>query len=940
MPRTEKARTPEQGSPQMPLQEQPLLMLLDGHAMVHRAWYAIQNPLTVRATGQDVRGVYGFAQMLRKAYEDFRPTHMAITFDTPAPTFRHTLFEAYKAQRPEMAPELHQQFPFVRRLMEVQRIPIFELDGYEADDLLGTLSAQAEAQGVETLILTGDTDILQLVSPQVRVILQYRIAEQLVFNETRVRERYGGLTPQQLIHLKALRGDPSDNIPGVPGVGEKTAIRLLQEFGSIGDIYENLDKLPDRQRALMEEHRDRAFQGLQLITIVRDAPVKLDLEASRWGQYSRREVVEFLRELEFRSLVNWVPEGELDGVGDESVAAVAEEAVEVAYQTVTDASALEALARELTASSGFTFDVETAPLDPQSKMVDPMRSSLVGLSFATAPGRAWYVPVGHVEGEQLGLDVALERLKPLMEDPELPKAAHNGNYDMTVFGNHGVTVRGLAFDTMLASHLLGRKALGLKSLALDLLGIEMTPITDLIGTGRNQTTMAQVPVEKAAPYAAADADMTYRLWTMLAEDLRSEGFEKLLTEVEMPLVPVLVDMQITGIKLDVPLLEKMGSALGERLAQLETETYKAVGHRFNMNSPAQLGELLFGELKLHEQIEGMGRPRRTKTGAYSTDASVLEFLAQQGAHPVVGHVLENRQLTKLKSTYVDALPVLVSPHTGRVHTSYNQAGSVTGRVSSNDPNLQNIPIRTELGRQIRVAFVPGEQDWLLLAADYSQIELRVLAHLSQDAALLEAFHQDLDIHGATAAQVFGVPLDGVTADQRRIAKVLNFGVIYGVSAFGISQQTELSVEEGRQFIESYFARYPGAAEYVERTKRQAREQGYVETLLGRRRAIPEIHFSNPNIRQGAEREAINMPVQGTAAEVMKLAMVNLSRRMEAEGLQSRMLLQVHDELIFEAPSQEVEPLKGLVLEVMPSAMELAVPLKVTVKVGANWGELE
>ena len=925
----------------IPEEEQPLLLLVDGHALVHRGWHAIQNPLTLRRTGEDVRGVYGVAQMLLRTVQEYRPTHVVITFDRPGPTFRDELFKDYKAHRPEAPQELRNQFPHVRRLMEALQIPIFEMDGFEADDLLGTLSAQAQQQGLETVILTGDTDILQLVSPHIRVHLQSTVQKQSLYDEAEVRRRYDGLSPDQVRGLKALCGDKSDNIPGVPGIGGKTAAKLLLEHETLQGIYDHLDALPARQAALLDEHRDLVFRGLELVTIVRDIPVLLDLDACRWGQYDRNDVVEVLKDLEFFSLVARWPQGREAHTGPPPAAGGPEE---TRYDVVADAAALEALARELAASGGFALDTETAPVDPEVKGVHAMRSRLVGLSFSMEAGRAWYVPVGHAEGAQLPLDQVLETLRPVLEDPGAPKVAHNANYDLTVLGNHGVTVRGLVFDTMLAAHLLGHKAIGLKNMALDLMGVEMTPITDLIGTGRAQTTFDRVHVDLAAPYACADADMTLRLWTMLDERLREAGQLELFQGVEVPLLPIVVAMQLTGIALDAELLVEMGQRLGERLAELEAEAYEVLGHRFNLGSPKQLGEVLFDELKLQEMAD-IGRPKKTRTGGYATDAATLEALS--GAHPLVDLVLENRQLSKLKSTYVDALPALVNPATGRVHTSYNQAGSATGRFSSNDPNLQNIPIRTELGRQIRLAFRPGPAGWLLLAADYSQIELRVLAHLSGDPTLLEAFRQDLDIHASTAAEVYGVALDQVTADMRRVAKVLNFGVAYGVSAYGISQQTDLSLEEGRDFIESYFGRYPGVKEYLDETKRQAREKGYVETLLGRRRYIPEVHSSNPAIRQGAEREAINMPVQGTAAEIQKLAMIGVARRMESEGLRSHMLLQVHDELIFEAPPEEVEQLRDLVVDVMPRAVELAprpvefaVALRVATKLGANWGELE
>ena len=928
------------------VEDSPLLVLVDGHAMVHRAFHAIQNPLTLRRTGEEVRGVYGFTQMLLRAVETLRPTHLVLTFDYPTPTFRHDLFEEYKAQRPSMPQELSNQFPHIRRLMEALRVPIMEMDRYEADDLLGTLSAQANEKGLDTVIITGDTDTLQLVGPRVRVLLQYSTQKQTIYGETEVRERYGGLTPNQLIDHKALCGDTSDNIPGIPSIGPKTATKLLMQYGDLQGIYDHLDELPARQYSLFEEHHDRVFRGQILVTIVRDAPVTLDLEAARWGAYNRAEVVEVLKDLEFFSTINRIPGGQFDGPV-ESPSAPREDAppsVETRYTTVRDEASLDALVRALTTSQGFAFDTETAPDGLDVKGVQPMRSNLVGLSFSTEAGGAWYVPVGHMEDRQLSLEHVLETLRPVLDDPALPKAAHNGNYDLTVLAAHGLRVQGFAFDTMLAAHLLGHKAIGLKNMSLDLLGEEMTPIGDLIGTGRAQTTMDRVSIDKAAPYACADADMTFRLWVMLEERLRDQGLLDYFTSIEMPLMPIVVDMQVTGVALDVDMMHKMADALGQRVAQLEVDSYEALGHRFNLGSPKQLGEVLFDELRLGDIAE-VGKPKKTKTGGYSTDAAALETL--RGVHPLVDMVLEHRQLSKLKSTYVDALPTLINPRTGRLHTTYNQAGSVTGRVSSNDPNLQNIPIRTDLGRQIRVAFLPGQEGWLLLAADYSQIELRVLAHLSRDPGLLEAFREDQDVHAATAAQVYGVGLDQVTPDMRRIAKVLNFGIIYGLSAFGISQQTELTVEEGRNFIESYLGRYPLVKQYIDDTKQMARDKGYVETLLGRRRYTPEIASSNPTIRQSTEREAINMPVQGTAAEALKLAMLGVAREMGARRLRSNLLLQVHDELIFETPPDEIEELKSLVVGVMPRAMEwapkpveFAVPLKVATKSGANWGELE
>ena len=913
--------------------DKPLLMLIDGHALVHRSWHAIsiREHLSVKKTGEDITAVYGFSNTFLKAIQEWTPTHLAITFDLPAPTFRHAQYAEYKAHRPEMPPELRPQFDRVRQLMRGFNVPIFELEGYEADDLIGTLCRQAEEQKIEAVILTGDTDTFQLVSPWVRVALHHSIRDRKIYDENEVRARYGGLSPAQQPDLKALKGDPSDNIPGVPGVGDKTAVKLMLAYGgSLEAIYENVDtvKPPKLQEALLA-NKERAFLGKQLTTIVRDAPVELDLEECRFGRYDRKEVVEFFRELEFFSIVPRVPEPS-DGPGRADGGAPSPPVIEMKrdqppldYRVVDSTGKLEEMLGQLGSSRSFTFDTETTG-------TNPMRVELVGLSFSTAPGRAWYVPVGHGEGVQLPLEEVLARLKPVLESPEIGKAAHNGNYDLTVLGCYGVTVRNLDFDTMIAAHLLGRKAIGLKNLALDVLNVEMALISELIGRGAKQITMAQVPIEKASDYASSDADMTGRLRTLFEEDLRRQGLWDTFSLVEMPLVPVLVDMQRNGVALDSGALHEMSRDLNEQLKQLEAGIYDVVGHEVNINSPQQLSELLFNELQLP-------KTKRTKTG-YSTDANSLDTL--KGVHPVIDMVLEYRQYSKLKSTYVDALPQMVNPLTGRLHTSYNQTGSATGRVSSSDPNLQNIPVRTELGRQVRRAFLAeNAPDRVLLSADYSQIELRVLAHLSGDQWLLEAFHKGEDIHSSTASLMYDVPTDQVTADMRRIAKVLNFGVIYGLSAYGISQQTEFSPEEGQRFIETYFSKYPGIQSYIESIKEQVRDMGYVATVLGRRRYIPDVNASNYNVRQAAERAAVNMPIQGGAADIMKLAMIRVHRRMEESGLRARMILQVHDELVFEVPIQEVEALREIVNQEMPSALELAVPLNVDMKMGHTWGDL-
>ena len=914
----------------LPADEGPRLILIDGHALVYRSYHAIaiRGNLTVGSTGEDITGVYGFTNTFLRAIQEYNPTHCAITFDLPVPTFRHKLYEPYKAQRPETPPELRPQFDRVRQLMQAFRVPIYQQEGYEADDVIGTLCRQAEEQQVPTIILTGDTDTLQLVSPWVKVALHYSVQERRVYDEAEVKTRFLGLAATQQPDFKALKGDPSDNIPGVPGIGDKTAARLLLEHGTLESVYENVALVgPAKTRQALETHREQALQGKTLTTIVRDVPVDLDMAQTRFWTYSRQEVVDFMRELEFVTIIPRVPEPPL-AEKKKSAVRLEEQTGDLDYQVVDDEEQLADMCRQLAAAPRVAFDTETSHLDA-------MKADLVGLSFATAPGKAWYVPVGHRGGTQLPLEQVLARIRPIMESPIISKAAHNCTFDLTVLEDAGIRTKGMDFDTMVAAQMSGKKTLGLKELALDVLGVEMTRISELIGTGSKQITFDRLPIDqRVRDYACADADLALRLAPTFEEKLRQDGVWDLFAEVEMPLAPVLVTMQRNGVALEQGMLHEMARDINEQLRQLEGDIYNDAGHAFNINSPQQLSQLLFEELKLPPT-------KRTRTGAYTTDAQALEAL--RGSHPLIDGILEYRQLSKLKGTYVDSLPELINPRTLRIHTSFNQVGSATGRVSSSDPNLQNIPIRTELGRQVRRAFVAprvdGEQ-WQLLSADYSQIELRVLAHLSQDSSLLEAFSSGEDIHSATASMMFDVPLNQVKGDHRRIAKVLNFGVIYGLSPYGISQQTEFNPEEGGRFIESYFSKYPGIRGYLEGVKEQARERGYVETVLGRRRYLPEITASNYVVRQAAERMAINMPVQGTAADVMKLAMLRVDQRMREEGLRARLLLQVHDELMFEAPASEMAPLRQLVEDEMPSALELAVPLTVEVKTGPNWGDME
>jgi DNA polymerase-1 len=899
----------------------PLLVLFDGNALLHRAFHALP-PLTVRQTGESVGAVYGFALMLLKVVNELKPSHYAIAFDMKGPTFRHELFDQYKAHRPETPQELIGQLGRVKQLVSAFNIPIFELQGYEADDILGALSQQASQKDIDTVIVTGDADTMQLVSPRVKVLYpkpKGGFSNPSLYDETAVAEKYG-VEPEQITDLKGLVGDPSDNIPGVSGVGAKTAAKLLEQFGSIEQIYEHIDEVtPPKLQNLLRENEAIARQSKELATIVTQMPVTLKLDDCRVSQYDRNKVTGLLRELEFASLLSKLPQAEAEAADIEAKPPQGE------YKIVSEAADLDNLVKRLTEAKSFAFDTETTGLDP-------MAAKLVGLSFAPAEGEAYYIPVGH-EGleaiSQLALAEVVARLKPVMEDEKLAKLAHNGKYDMTVLAEHGLNVQNLTFDSMIAAYLLGEKSMGLKNLAFARLAIEMTPIAELIGKGAKTIPMSHVDIARTADYASADADMTLRLAKVFEPELREQGLWKLFTEVEMPLTPVLMSMERTGVALDVDLLKEMSRRLGEQLATLENNIYESVGHQFNINSPQQLSSVLFEEL-------GLPTARKTK-GGYSTGAAILEEL--RGDYAIAGLILDYRQLSKLKSTYIDALPGLVNPRTGRVHTSFNQTRTATGRLSSSDPNLQNIPVRGEMGKEVRQAFI-APQGSLLLSADYSQIDLRALAHLSRDESLTSAFRHDEDIHSTTAAQVFGVDPEKVTPEMRRTAKTVNFGVIYGMSDYGLEQASGLTREEAAAFISAYFEKDPGVKQYLESTKEKARKDGYVQTILGRRRAIPEINHANRQLREAAERMAINMPVQGTSADIIKVAMINLEQEITKRQLKSKMLLQVHDELIFEVPQAEVDQMSKLVPELMSTAITLSVPLKVDVKTGPNWGDLE
>ncbi|MBN1889133.1 MAG: DNA polymerase I [Thermoflexales bacterium] len=940
----------------------PKLVLIDGHALAYRAYYGLPPDLKTR-TGELTGAVYGFTSMLINAWRDEQPDYIAVTFDV-GKTFRNDLFADYKATRAKMPDELAGQLGRIQQVVQTFNVPVVTAEGFEADDVLGTLAVRATVDGLQTIIVTGDTDVFQLIGPDVRVLINRRQwSDTQLYDEAAVRERYG-LEPHQLIDYKALVGDSSDNVPGVKGVGDKTATQLLQKYGSLEAVYEHLgDITAARARTALEAGRDSAFLSKTLVTIKTDLPLVLTWEQCRAQDYERGGVLALFDELEFRSLGKRLPADRLSVSGHPSEHGPREsrqlsmfehelpppetsglqpetilrgEEITLAH-VVTDTAGLEALLGELRQATLISFDVETTG-------TDPMRAELVGIALAIKEGEGYYIPLGHRAGPsdaldegQLPLETALEALRPVMADPAIPKIGHNAKYDMAVLARHGLQVGGLAFDTMIAEWLLdpGSRTLGLKALAWARLGLKMTEIKELIGSGKKQITMDRVPVPDVARYAAADADVPLRLRCQQEAELTDLGLWQLFAELEIPLLPVLLDMEMTGVLVDVDLLRRMSAELEERLSALEREIIAQTGE-FNVNSPQQLAGVLFDKLRL----KAPGGGRKTATGRISVAQDVLESM--KGQHPIVDQILEHRQLAKLKSTYVDALPALVNSVTGRIHTSYNQTGTSTGRISSSDPNLQNIPIRTELGRQVRRAFVaaPGH---VLVVADYSQVELRVLAHICDDPGLKEAFARGEDIHASTAATIFGVPLAEVTYEQRRIAKTINFGLAYGQGAYGLAQSAGISQAEAQRFIDAYFARFAGVRAYVEQTKRKAAVEGYVETLLGRRRYFPILQSAGGDQRaqiaaRAAEREAINMPIQGSAADIIKVAMIKLHRRLAAQeaGLRARMTLQVHDELVVEVPEEAADRLVAVVREEMENAYRLSVALKVEAKAGKNW----
>ncbi|MEB3198111.1 MAG: DNA polymerase I [Candidatus Sericytochromatia bacterium] len=934
----------------------PRLLLIDGHALAYRAYFALMRRGFATRDGRPTGAIFGFVKMMLEAVGNLRPTCLAVAFDRAAPTFRHEAYDRYKAHRARMDDDMIAQMAPLREVVAAFDVPMYELDGFEADDLIGTLSRQAEAEGFDVEILTGDRDAFQLVSERTSVLLpRSGVGDLEVFGPDAVLAKMG-VTPAQIPDLKGLMGDASDNIPGVPGVGEKSAVKLLQAYGTIANLYEHLGEVPGKLGEKLRDHTELAQLSLRLATIDRDAPIRFDAARCHLTMPDLGRLTQTLEALEFTSIIRQLPQSlaafapagatvpsvvsagvgaaPLNQAGQaglfDALPMTPEPVVQVARPlalnlTLVDTpTALAQLVDTLTQSETFVYDVETTGLQA-------LRCDLVGLAIAVggpdvAACRTFYIPLGHAGATNLEWEAVRTALAPAFADPHKLKVAHNEKFDLQVLTRHGLVIAPPTYDTMIADYLVesGRQSHALKELAWEHLRYEMTEIKALIGTGQKAITMAEVPLDKAAPYAAADVAVTAELRHFLDPLLDARGQRALFDQVELPLVPVLAAMERHGVKLDLAWLASLSETLGSRIAAAESEIHTLAGGGFNINSPKQLAVVLFEKLQLPVI-------KRTKTGP-STDAEVLEELSD--SHEVVRRILEYRQLVKLKNTYVDALPTMVNPATGRVHTSFNQTIAATGRLSSQEPNLQNIPIRTELGREIRRAFIPSEPNRVIVSADYSQIELRILAHVTADPTFIQAFREDRDIHAVTASEIFNVPLAEVTSEMRRRAKTTNFGIVYGQSDFGLSKALGIPRKEAREFIERFNARYPGIQHYMIRTIAQAKRDGFVETLSGRRRYIPEIHASNRQVRDFGERMAINAPIQGTAADIIKLAMVRLAPRLT--GLPAVMLLQVHDELVFEVAPQVLPEVTALIRQEMEGAFALDVPLRVDIHSGATW----
>ncbi len=887
------------------------IFLVDGQSYIYRAFYAVKELAT--SQGFPTNAIFGFANMLQRLREGYAPSHLAVVFDAKGKNFRHDLYPQYKARRLAMPETMRPQIPRIKELIRAYRIPTIELAGYEADDILATLVTRWEREGDEVVLVSGDKDLMQLVSPYV-TMLDTMKDERIGIEQVK---RKFGVEPARVVEVQGLMGDATDDIPGIPGVGEKTAIKLINEWHDLENLLAHAAEIPGKLGEKIREHAELARVSKTLATLHRDVPIHVDLEELSRKDPDIEQLKALFREFEFRRFLV-----EIESPWDTPAEGFPPPAQTGEYETVWTELQLDHAVQAIRAAKSFCLDTETTALDP-------LNAELVGVSLAIEEGKAWYIPVGH-RGEQaeqqLPLDHVIAVLRSLLEDPTLSLLGQNAKYDIMVLEKYDLWPTNLTGDTMLASYVLNpSRRHNLNDLAWEHLQYRMVTYESVTDGGKKN--FAEVAIADATRYSGEDADMTLRLAHLLFPQVREEGMSHLFTEIEVPLATVLARMELTGIRIDTNLLAELSVEFGEQRQRLEKEIHEMAGEEFNVASPQQLQTILFDKL-------GLPRGKKTKTGS-STDSSVLEALAEQ--YPLPAKILSYRGFAKLQSTYVDALPKLLHPRTGRIHTSFNQTVTVTGRLSSSNPNLQNIPVRSEEGRRIRAAFVP-EPGWVLLSADYSQIELRLLAHLSQDPVLVESFQKGQDVHARTAAELFQTPLADVSADQRREAKTINFGIIYGMGAQRLGRSLGIPFKTAHDYINQYFTRYANIKAYMDGILVDAKACGYVTTLLGRRRYVPELQSKNAQLVATAERMAINAPIQGTAADLIKMAMVAISRRLAQEQLSGRMLLQVHDELLFEVEEGSVAPVMALVRECMENVMMLRVPLKVDIGTGANWAE--
>lgn len=926
-------------------QARPKLVLIDAHALIHRAFHAI--PFLATKDGELTNAVFGFTATVLSVLKELKPEYVAVSFDLPEPTFRHKEYKEYKATRQKAPDELRSQFGRVREVVDALGIPVFEVKGYEADDVLGTLAKKyATENGLEAYIVTGDKDSLQLVDEHVKIFTLRKGIKDTVIYDLKLLKEETGLTPDEFIEYKALKGDSSDNIPGVPGIGDKTATVLIQKYKDLEGLYEALDEDPAKHpdikpkvRSNLAEFKDQAFLSRHLSRIVTDIKLPFDVEACKVEKMNGEAAVQLFTKLQFtsliprlRSVLEWeaaegLPPSDPNQPREKHQPAGAER--KTSYELVDSETALKKLVVALKKQPEFAFDTETHD-------IDSIAQNLVGLSFSWEENTGYYVPVGHAReaGTSLDLKRTLAALEPVLTNPKIGKIAHHAKYDYEVLRAYGLEIHGLTFDTMLGSYLInpGARSLGLDALALQELGIEMQPITELIGEKKaDQKSFADVLTQEAAAYAAEDADATWQLYQKFKPQMEQLGVETLLDEVELPLIPVLAAMEQRGVILDKKFYAAESDKFEKELEKIKRRVHKMAGHDFNLNSPSQLSVVLFDELKLGKGTTKQGGKHK------STAASELEKL--RGTHQIIDELLRYRELAKLRSTYLEALPKLIREDTGRLHTHYSQTVAATGRLSSHDPNLQNIPIRTELGREIRKGFVT-ENGYQLVAADYSQFELRIAAHMADDPGLKAKFDEGLDIHAATAAEVAGVSLEEVTPEQRYAAKAVNFSILYGATPHGVSKSTGMSVKEASEYIDRYFQAYPKLKDYMDAQITKAKTDGYVENLFGRRRYLPEINASTFPVREAAKRMAINMPIQGSQADILKMAMINIHHALPDVSSKSHMVLTVHDELVLEVPDKDVKKVATFIKEKMEAAYDLTVPVLVEAKAGPNWGEMQ